>query len=202
MLISCIPSQPPQNTPKQPTFPQQGMQAPTSENQPKTPVNVEKNEQKISPQETSQNTSPLQSANTSKRTLNFGLPGRGVPYTVKVTQLNNDEGYAVEGSFGLSGTITRPEKDKDLWMFAGQFEFPSDKFKLGQIEYNIINAPSNYYTEKKPLPSDFPAQVVITIHLTIPPDARDEKGEVKAPFKIEIPSPKSSQFMIMMTTDV
>ncbi len=200
-LFSCIPSQPPQNTLSQ--------SSPTS--QPQTPSSQP---QQISTDTKNQpahqtNTQPQQPPNPpthqppqkSHHTLNLGSPAKGIPYNIQVASLPNDEGFSVQGSFGLSGTITRPEKDKDLWIFTGQFEFPSDKFKLGKIDYNVINAPLTYYTEKKSLPSDFPAQVFISIHITIPPDAKDEKGEFKTPFKIEMLLPKSSQFIVSMVSD-
>lgn len=200
LLLSCIPSQPPQQT--------STLQSPTSQtqaslpqNQSQSPENKNQSVESTTKQENPQNATSQQSPEKSKQVLNFGDPGKGIPYTIQVTQLPNMEGYAVQGSFGLSGTITRPEKDKDLWVFAGQFEFPSDKFKLGQIDYNVINAPIEYYKEKKPLPPDFQAQVFVSIHLTIPADAKDEKGEFKAPFKIEMPLPKTSEFIVTMVSD-
>lgn len=201
-LFSCIPSQPPQSTPTQ-TSPTSQLQTPPSQTQQTSTDTKNQPTQQtnnLSPQQPP-NPPTLQSPQKSHQTLNLGSPDKGIPYTIQVAPLPNNEGFSVQGSFGLSGTITRPEKDKDLWIFTGQFEFPSDKFKLGKIDYNVINAPLPYYTEKKPLPSDFPAQVFISIHITIPPDAKDEKGEFKTPFKIEMPLPKSSQFIVSMVSD-
>lgn len=201
MYFSCIPSQPPQNTSNTSSTPPQVI---TPEKQPEVGKNEEVSPQNSQiPQESQAPSQPSQAPpQKSRQTLNIGDPGKGIPYSVQITPLANEEGYAVQGSFGLSGTITRPEKDKDLWVFAGQFEFPSEKYKLGRIDYNIMNAPISYLSGNKTLPPDFSAQVFVLISLTIPPDAKDEKGEFKVPFKIEMPLPKKSEFVITMVTEI
>ncbi|MCX8063596.1 MAG: hypothetical protein N3G21_00290 [Candidatus Hydrogenedentes bacterium] len=199
IFLSCIPSQPPQ---KDPDISSQGQTAVKESAPPKVTEKETPSANTPTTQQNSGQNIPSQPApQKSRQTLSIGAPGKGIPYSVQITPLANEEGFAVQGSLGLSGTITRPEKDKDIWVFAGQFEFPSDKYKLVRIDYNIMNAPLSYLSGNKNLPPDFSAQVIILISLAIPPDAKDEKGDFKTPFKVEMTLPKKSEFVITMISE-
>lgn len=136
---------------------------------------------------------------TAKATVRFGMPGAGFPFAIQQTPLTGQEGFAIKGSFGLSGTITRPDPSKDLWVFAGQFELPSEEYEIGEIGFDILNAPLEYYTQKQPLPPSLIPQVMITIPIKLPPNPKDEKGNFKVPFRLEIPVSAKAQFNLIMT---
>ncbi len=192
---ACIPSQPvPQNTtPEDTSISEPPTQSPpvqtdssTSGNKSVDTVTAEKKQP------------PLPAEKKSHTTMRFGQPGAGFPFSIQQTPLVDQEGFSIKGSFGLSGTITRPDKSKDLWVFAGQFELPSEEYKIGEVTYDIINAPIEYYTQKKSLPSSFVSQVMITIPVKLPPNAKDEKGDVKVPFRLEIPVSPKAKFLFTM----
>ncbi|HOV33199.1 MAG TPA: hypothetical protein PLX23_07545 [Candidatus Hydrogenedens sp.] len=136
---------------------------------------------------------------TAKATVRFGVPGAGFPFSIQQAPLTGQEGFAIKGSFGLSGTITRPDPSKDLWVFAGQFELPSEDYEIGEIGFDILNAPVEYYTQKQPLPPSFIPHVMITIQIKLPPNPKDEKGNFKVPFRLEIPVSAKAQFNLIMT---
>ncbi|MGC8739331.1 MAG: hypothetical protein ACP5UA_11905 [Candidatus Hydrogenedens sp.] len=176
---SSVPNSPPQNTPDSTT----------------TPVPENKSNPDIS-KKASETSASIDKK--SKATVRFGVAGAGFPFSIQQTPLVGQEGFSIKGSFGLNGTITRPDKTKDLWVFSGQFELPSEDYKIGEVTYDVLNAPIEYYTQKKPLPPTLIPQVMITIPVKLPPNAKDEKGNVKVPFHLEIPVSAKAQFLFTL----
>jgi len=202
-LSSCIPSTPNQEkaTPVNEKTSSETTAPPTSTPPPPAQVSTPNTENKPVEQimaqkpETASETKPK----TAKATVRFGVPGAGFPFSIQQSPLTGQEGFAIKGSFGLSGTITRPDPSKDLWVFAGQFELPSEDYEIGEVGFDVLNAPVEYYTQKQPLPPSFISQVMITIPIKLPPNPKDEKGNFKVPFRLEIPVPAKAQFQIIMT---
>ncbi|HOL18757.1 MAG TPA: hypothetical protein PLT82_08180 [Candidatus Hydrogenedens sp.] len=197
LFSACIPSTPPQGDIKVETNSGQPSEisgvSPTSSTTPiqETAPPTTKDNESAKPDEKNKQ-------KVNKSTIRFGMPGAGIPFSIQQSPLVGDDGFSIKGSFGLSGTITRPDKNKDLWVFAGQFEFPSEEYKAGEPSYIIINAPAEYYSQNKPLDPSFIPQVMITIPMKLPKDAKDEKGNVKVPFRIEIPVSAKAKFMFTM----
>lgn len=199
IFCSCIPSQPtPQKPPEMakpeiPSVPNPPLQNPPEKTSASATENKSDTTTAKQPSET-----PIPRDKKAKATVRFGVPGAGFPFSIQQTPLPDEGGFSIQGSFGLSGTITRPDKNKDLWVFSGQFELPSEDYKIGEVTYDILNAPIEYYTEKKPLPPSFIPQIMITIPVKLPPDAKDEKGNVKVPFHLEIPVSAKAQFLFTL----
>ncbi len=192
--ISCIPSQPTTQIPP----------AKTNDDAP-TITNAQEKIFSPSPENKLNTTNPTQQPTSqpvqekkAQTTMRFGVPGAGFPFSIQQSPLVGQECFSIKGSFGLSGTITRPDKNKNLWIFAGQLEVPSEEYQIGEISYDILNAPIEYYTKKEPLPPTLVPQVMITIPIKLPPNAKDEKGNVKIPFRLEIPVPANAQFLFTM----
>ncbi|HOQ31664.1 MAG TPA: hypothetical protein PLA12_04025 [Candidatus Hydrogenedens sp.] len=199
IFCSCIPSQP---TPQKPPE----MAEPVTSSVPTPPPEIPSEQKPISGTETKSDTTIAKqpsetSTPTDKKahaTVRFGVAGAGFPFSIQQTPLVGQEGFSIKGSFGLSGIITRPDPTKDLWVFSGQFELPSEDYKIGEVTYDVLNAPIEYYTQKKPLPPNLIPQVMITIPVKLPPNAKDEKGDVKVSFRLEIPVSAKAQFLFTL----
>lgn len=198
-LSSCIPSQPTPQKPSEMTGSDASSVStpPSVGSSPQPPAPVAENKVPKPVQGQAIQTSPP-ADKKARATVRFGMPGAGFPFSIEQTPLVDQEGFSIKGSFGLSGTITRPDKTKNLWVFTGQFELPSEEYKVGEVTYDILNAPIEYYTQKKPLPPSLIPQVMITIPIKLPPNAKDEKGGIKVPFRLEIPVPEKSQFLFTL----
>lgn len=196
-FFSCIPSQPtPHPTPEKAEPATSPVPNLSPQNLPEKPT-ISTTENKPA-ETTSSQVAQIPKDKRAKTTLRFGTAESGFPFSIQQTPLENQEGFSIKGSFGLSGTITRPDKTKDLWVFAGQFELPSEDYQIGEVTYDILNAPIEYYTQKQPLPPNFVPQVMITIPVKLPPHAKDEKGEIKVPFRLEIPVSEKANFIITL----
>lgn len=199
IFFSCIPSQPtPQKPPEMAEPGTPSVPTPPPQNPPEqtSTSTTENKSDTTAVKQTSETSNPTDKK--SKATVRFGVAGAGFPFSIQQTPLVGQEGFSIKGSFGLSGTITRPDPTKDLWVFSGQFELPSEDYKIGEVTYDVLNAPIEYYTQKKPLPPNLIPQVMITIPVKLPPNAKDEKGNIKIPFRLEIPVSAKAQFLFTL----
>lgn len=198
---SCIPSTPTTNTPPSnvsPAIPET-LTPPEKQNIGEGETHsTDKNTPKQAPN-TNNKTEPSPQKHQARVSIDPDSPSKGIPFNVKVMELENKTGYAIQGTFGLSGTISRPDPQKDSWLLSGQFEFPTNEYNLKNVEYILINEPPDY-SPGKPLPPNFVPQVMITFTLVLPSNATASTGNHKVPFKLEIPLPQNAVFYINFMT--
>jgi hypothetical protein len=108
------------------------------------------------------------------------MPAKGEP--IKLTPLSGREGYAVEGPFGLTGTLTRDDYEQPEWHLSGKFVFPTGGYHVA--------VPIEAVSDSQP------QKVYITFPIAPQPGAAITQSSVEVPVDLKIRAEADAQFIL------
>jgi len=119
------------------------------------------------------------------------------PYTAaQVTSMANAESYQVRGAYDLEGTIKKVP-DERLWLFRGQFTFPTGGHSLGSP---YLSVDGQRVAQPETALQDYEGTITLVIPVTPPaPDMMVTQALVEAPVALEIPAGEAVNFEVRVT---
>jgi hypothetical protein len=141
-------------------------------------------------------------AKSGKMTLTTGNPQDGAQKDNTGIQVSSMEGggFRVQGSFGLTGTITRESPEAKEWVFRGEFVFPRAGYQVGQLETVAISTPIPAKNGSLSMQAN-PDEMLIVIPLHQPAQsAISAPAETRVPVTTKIPGGPQTHFVFQLVS--
>jgi len=131
-----------------------------------------------------------------KLSLPIDDPG-GANVGVEVLPLEDGKGYAFRGSFGLTGTITKPTPETEEWTLAGEFVFPSGGYSVGKAFYSPLG--TMVLGNGAPTLQSSSEMVAVSIPIKQPAPGTDVTTALEnVPVKLKIRADSDVKFVVVL----